>query len=349
MNKVARIFVRAPNWVGDMAMAFPALARIRQAYPDAHITCGLRPYLRTLLSNTPYVDDYLEMPRARGLGAWSIFWRQVRAVRRGSFDLAIVMPNSLATGWIVRLAGVPVRLGYKQGRPLTMTDGLVAQRNRGVFARRRGPRRVPKPMPEYYGDLLDVLDLPSAPPPPHLHTSEEERTWIDEWLTRQSIDPGRELVLCNPGSSFGPSKLWVAEHWAELARHYKQSGVEPIFLAGPNEVEMVDGIAAMAGAVAVTKPVIPLNMLKALIERARLVISTDTGPRHLAVGMRVPTVCLMGPNDRRYTDYALERQVVIQKDLPCVPCQRKVCPLGHQKCMRDITVAEVIEAGSTLT
>ena len=349
MVTFARILVRAPNWVGDMAMAAPALARIRQAFPDAHITCGLRPYLRPLLSNTPYVDDYLEMPPARGPGAWPVFWRQVRAVRRGSFDLAVVLPNSLATGWIVRLAGVPVRLGYKQGRPFTMTDGLVAERNRGLFSRRLGPRRVPKPMPEYYRELLDILGMPPAPPPPHLHTSEKERAWIDEWLTARSIDPTHRLVLCNPGSSFGPSKLWVAEHWADLARHYKHLGAEPIFLAGPNEVEMVDEIAAMADAVAATHPVIPLDMLKALIERAQLVVSTDTGPRHLAVAMRIPTVCLMGPNDRRYTDYALDAQAVIQKDLACIPCQRKVCPLGHQRCMRDITVAEVAEAGRTLT
>jgi heptosyltransferase-2 len=61
--------------------------------------------------------------------------------------------------------------------------------------------------------------------------------------------------------------------------------------------------------------------------------------------MHRPTVCLMGPNDRRHTDYALDRQVVIQKDLPCVPCQQKVCPLGTGQCMADITVAEVISAG----
>ena len=64
--------------------------------------------------------------------------------------------------------------------------------------------------------------------------------------------------------------------------------------------------------------------------------------------MHVPTVCLMGPNDPRYTNYALDRQVVLQKDLECVPCQMKVCPLGHGDCMKAITVADVIEAADGL-
>ena len=122
----------------------------------------------------------------------------------------------------------------------------------------------------------------------------------------------------------------------------------PIFLAGPRDVELVRGIAARAFAMAAIDPVIPLGSMKALIERARLVISTDTGPRHLALALGVPAVCLIGPNDRRYTDYALDRQEVIQKDLPCVPCQRKTCPLKHHRCMRDITVAEVVAAGERL-
>ena len=329
-------------------MASAAFARVRSGFREAHITCGLRPYLRPLLSSSPYFDDYLEMPKASGSGAFRSFLAQVAAVRRGGFDIAIVLPNSLATGWIVRLAGVPRRVGYTQGRRFTMNIGLRAEMRRGLFRRRLGPRRIPKPMPEYYDDLLDVLDLPPTPADAGLHTSDVERDWITNWLTEREIDPQAPLVLLNPGASFGPSKLWLADRWAELAGHYRANHFVPIFLGGPKEVDMVRDIATAANAAAAIDPVIPLDALKALIERARLLVSTDTGPRHLAVGMHVPTVCLMGPNDRRYTDYALDRQVVIQKDLECVPCQRKVCPLGHQNCMREITVADVVEAGDGL-
>ena len=308
----------------------------------------MRPYLQPLLTNTPYFDDVLMMPKASGVGAVGTFFSQVRAVRAGRFDLAIVLPNSQVTGWVARLAGVPWRLGYQQGRPGTMNLGLRAEKNRRLFGPRIGPRRVPTPMPEYYDALLDVLELPPAPPGVGLHTSAEERAQVCAYLKGHGIDPDGDLVLLNAGASYGPSKLWVEERWVELARHYKAMGMTPIFLSGPKEVEMVRPIAAAAGVHGMTDPVGSLDLLKALLERARLVISTDTGPRHLALWSHVPTVCLMGPNDSRYTDYALDRQIVIQKQLECVPCQRKECPLGTRQCMLDITVDEVLAAGDQM-
>jgi heptosyltransferase-2 len=117
---------------------------------------------------------------------------------------------------------------------------------------------------------------------------------------------------------------------------------------GPAEKELGQRIAKEAGVVGLFDPVLPLNHLKALVARSALMVTGDTGPRHLAVAFDRPVVCLMGPNDPNYTDYCMERQILIRKELPCSPCQRKVCPLGHHQCMRDITVEEVIAAGERL-
>jgi heptosyltransferase-2 len=94
--------------------------------------------------------------------------------------------------------------------------------------------------------------------------------------------------------------------------------------------------------------VLPLDKLKALVARGDLMITGDTGPRHVAVAFDRPVVCLIGPTDPNYTNYCLERTVLLRKDLPCSPCQRKVCPLGHHRCMRDILVEEVVAAGEQL-
>ncbi len=324
-------------------MATSAFQRIREGFPDAEIHCGLRPYLRPLLSNNPFFDGYLPMPKVGFKG----LLQQVAAIREQNFDLAIVLPNSLATGLAVRLAGVPRRLGYKQGRPLTMTQGLRAASNRSLF-RRHGPRRLPKPMPQYYDDLLDLLQIPAGTGRPALHRSEEEEFAVDRWLQDHGLDAATPLVLLNAGASYGGSKMWAADRFAALGREYAQQGLTPIYLAGPKEVEMVQAIARQADALAAVDPVLPLSDLKALVGRAKLMVTTDTGPRHIAVALGVPTVCIMGPTDRRYTDYALEQQKVIQKQLPCVPCQRKVCPLRHHDCMGKIQVDEVMVASQAL-
>jgi heptosyltransferase-2 len=200
-------------------------------------------------------------------------------------------------------------------------------------------------MPAYYAELLDLLGLPPVPERGQLHVSMDEDAYVDGWLQQRGIAPDAPLVLLNAGASFGASKLWVAERFAAAAQRLREGqGLVPVFLAGPAEVDLVRGIARQANAVDTTDPVLLLSHLKALVRRARLLVTTDTGPRHIAVAFGVPVVCLIGPTDRRYTDYALDETIVIRKDIECAPCHRKVCPLGHHNCMRWIEVDEVVAA-----
>jgi len=345
LGHVQRIFVRAPNWVGDFVMATAAFARLRAAFPAAHMTLGARPFLRALLGGTDWFSDFVPTPRA---GSPFGLWRQVQAVRRGRFDLAVVMPNSLETGLVPFLARVPLRLGYRQGRSFLLNLGRSVAPRRRWYQRRQGPRRDPVPMPRYYKELLDELAIPGDALHPQLAVTAEEAQWVDQHLQRLGIDSRQRLVLFVVGANFGASKLWVPERFAAVARHFSQRGCRSLITVGPAEVELGKSIAQQAGVPALVDPVLPLDKLKALVARCALMVTGDTGPRHLAVAFDRKVVCLIGPTDHRYTDYCLDDTVLIQKDLPCVPCQRKVCPLGHHRCMKDITADEVIAAGERL-
>lgn len=344
--RVERIWVRTPNWLGDFVMATASFARLRRAFPRAHITAGMRSYLELLCTGTDWFDEIVFTPKPAGVGA---FWREVQAMRAGRFDLAVVLPNSLATGLVPYVAGVPHRLGYRQGRPLLMNHGLTAQVRRHWWQRREGPRRWPKPMPEYYHELLDQLGLPPGGLHPELVVPPADAAWVDEHLRSLGIAPGTPLLLLVVGANFGASKLWPPERFSAAARELRQRrGMQALVLVGPGEVELGERIAAEGGAICLSKPVLPLDKLKALVARGDLMITGDTGPRHVAVAFDRPVVCLIGPTDPNYTNYCLERTVLLRKDLPCSPCQRKVCPLGHHRCMRDILVEEVVAAGEQL-
>lgn len=345
LSQVRRIYVRAPNWLGDLVMATASLQRLRDAFPTAHITGGLRGPLPDLLAGTGFFDDVLEAPRVASLAG---LWRQVRAVRRGRYDLAVVLPNSLETGLVPFLAGVPLRLGYRQGRPGLMNLGLTAAVRRRWYQRREGPRRWPSPMPAYYAALLDCLGLPPGGQHPQLRVTPAEAAWVEQHLQRLGIGPGERLLVVVVGANFGASKLWLPERFAEVARHFAGRGMRPLVAVGPAEVELGRRIAADAAAIALCEPVLSLGQLKALVARCSLMVTGDTGPRHLAVAFDRPVVCLIGPTDSNYTNYCLEHTALIRKELPCAPCQRKVCPLGHHRCMRDITTAEVVDAGERL-
>jgi heptosyltransferase-2 len=345
LSRIRRIWLRTPNWLGDFVMATAAFARIRASFPQAHITAGMRPYLRPL-AGSEFFDEIVPTPKAKGLGD---LLRQVRAMRASAYDLAIVLPNSLATGIVPFLARVPLRLGYKQGRPGIMNLGIAAQVRRRWWQKREGPRRYPMPMPQYYEELLDVLGLPPVDRHPQLRVDPADDAWVADHLRSLGIADGEPLLLLVVGANFGASKLWPPERFSELARTMQQQhGMRALVMVGPSEVELGERIARDGGAIALSQPVLPLDRLKALVRRGTLMVTGDTGPRHLAVAFDRPVVCLIGPNDPNYTNYCLERTTLIRKDLPCSPCQRKVCPLGHHRCMRDITVDEVEAAGIDL-
>ncbi|MFY9343524.1 MAG: lipopolysaccharide heptosyltransferase II [Planctomycetota bacterium] len=345
-ERIQRIWLRAPNWLGDFVMASASFARIRRAFPQARITAGMRPYLQPLCTGSDWFDEVVATPRAKGLRE---LWQQVGAMRRARYDLAIVLPNSLATGLVPFLAGVPLRLGYRQGRPLLMNLGLTARVRRRFWHRREGPRRWPSPMPEYYRDLLDVLALPAGGLHPELAVTQSDDAWVEQHLRSLGVAAGTPLLLLVVGANFGASKLWPPERFAAVARHFQERhAMRALVVVGPGEVELGERIAADGAAIALSQPVLPLDKLKALVRRAALMVTGDTGPRHLAVAFDRPVVCLIGPTDPQYTNYCLEQTVLLRKDLDCSPCQKKVCPLGHHRCMRDIAVEEVIAAGEDL-
>ncbi|MHC5063409.1 MAG: lipopolysaccharide heptosyltransferase II [Planctomycetota bacterium] len=345
LQHLRRIYLRAPNWVGDFVMATAAFERLRAGFPQAEISVALRPYLRPLLSGSEWFDRVLEAPKKPAIGS---FRQQLGELRAGNFDLAVVLPNSFVTGVLPFLARVPMRLGYQQGRPGLMTHGLRAEPGRPLWSR-RGPRRLPIAMPLYYERLLDLLELPPGRDRGVLAVTDAERAWLEDWLRERNLQD-KKLLLITAGASYGASKLWLPERFAAVARHYHDRGeMAVVVTAGPSEVALADKIAEEGGCVSATNPVLPLDMMKALVERSCLMITSDTGPRHLAVAFDRPVVCLMGPSDPRYTEYGLDKTALIRRaELDCVPCQRKICPLGHHDCMRGIGVEEVIAATDDL-
>lgn len=345
-SEIERIWIRVPNWLGDFVMATATFERVRAAFPRARITAGMRPYLRLMAHGSDYFDEIVETPKGGGLRA---LWRQVREMRRRRFDLAIVLPNSPVTGLVPLLAGVPRRLGYRQGRPGMMNLGLSADVRRRWWNKRAGPRRRPIPMPDYYHDLLDQLGIPPGGTHPSLAVTDEDDAWVTEHLRARGVGDDQPLLLLVVGANYGASKLWMPERFAAVGRHFQERhGMRALVLVGPAEIPLGERIAAEGDALPMTSPVLPLNKLKALVRRSRLMITGDTGPRHLGNAFDLPVVCMMGPNDPNYTDYCMEHTALIRKDLECMPCQRKICPLGHQRCMTEITVEEVASAGERL-
>jgi heptosyltransferase-2 len=125
-----------------------------------------------------------------------------------------------------------------------------------------------------------------------------------------------------------------------------------VFNCGPAERLAVRAIAEAVGHSRVVslcdEPQLPIGLTKAVIRRASLLVTTDSGPRYFGVAFGVPTVTLFGPTDPRLVPTYGAYERVVSLGLECQPCMERVCPLKHHRCMRDLTVDRVYAAAEAL-
>jgi len=294
--------------VGDVAMATPTLRAIREAFPGIFIGGLCRPGINELLAGTSFCDE-LHVERASGVFGPKFVAAKIRPRR---YDTALLLTNSFSTALTVRIAGVPRRIGYdRDSRGLLLTDRLKAPtRPDGSWA--------PVPAVRYYWTLAERFLLPgsrvggAAMGPLELSTTAAEEAAADAVLARAlpGVDASRRLAVLNPGGN-NPAKRWPAERFARLAaRLVAERGCAVLVNGSPGEAELVRDIVSSArqslgehgglvGDLSISG--ISLGSLKAITRRSRLMVTNDTGPRHIAAAFGVPLVSLFGPTDHRWT------------------------------------------------
>lgn len=347
MEPFERILVRAPNPVGDAVMATPLLRCLRRSWPRASITVVALPTGAALYEGLDSVDRIEVYRRGGADGGAAGLWRTARRLRRERFDLAIVCPNSASSALMAYLTGARRRVGWSYGgRGVLLTDRLRP-------AMRGAGKRVPTAMVGYYLDLARHLGAEVTSRATELVTvpaGEEEAAGL---LERGGWDGTAPLAGLGVGASFGPSKMWTAEGFAAVGNALSERGMAVVLVYGPGE----EGVAAEVEKRLRIPPVVgastmaTLAGLKSLAKRMAVMVTTDTGPRHVAVAFGVPVVVLMGPTDPAYTDCNLERTIVLREAVDCTPyrwpCHEKACPLEgerHHRCMRNIEPRRAIEA-----
>lgn len=320
-------------------MATPALRAIRESHRLAHITYLQRPFLADLLNGAPWFDSVEHWPE-RGKRRGGIV-QLLRRLRLAAFDTAILFQNSFRSALVARLAGVRRRIGYsREARGWLLTDRLLPLK--------QGREFMPAPMVDYYRALVGAAGCMVSDPRLQLIATPDDEAQLDKRLAPADDRP---LLVLNPGASYGVAKCWLADRYVNVAQRLAhRHGMRIIVTCGPSERPVADAIRA-AGASDMTifiDPPLGLGPLKALVRRAALLITNDTGTRHFAAAFDRPVVTIFGSSDPAWTQtgHARERQVMVKLD--CQPCMRRVCPLGHHNCMKDVSVEMVERAAEDL-
>ena len=333
---VKRILVRGTNWIGDAVLTTPALMAIRKGFPKAKIALLVKPAIAELLHHHPAVDEivlYRDPGPHAGLGGKLTL---ARLLRRGRYDLAILLQNAFEAAAITALAGIPNRYGYA-------TDGRWFLLTHRVPLTSKIRRRH---QAHYYLELLRPLGIPVEPEPPTLRTTPGEDAEAIEHLRAFGVDPKKFLIGLNPGSIYGTAKRWLPERFAEVAdRVAAEHGGVVLIFGGRGEEELGAAIAGkMTAPTLVLSGRTTVRRLMALIKPCRLFITNDTGPMHIATAFGVPTVAIFGPTDPATTSPFGSRHELVRHPVDCSPCLLRECPIDH-RCMQGISV-EMVHAAA---
>ena len=312
-----RLLIVAPNWIGDALMAQPLLARLREMYPGAPIDVVAPPWVAPVMRRMAEVDTVIEAPLRHGELALGARWRLGRELKSRGYARAIVLPNTWKSALLPLFAGIPLRVGYRgearYGLLNVMHDGTEPS------------------MVLHYARLAERpgAAIQAVLPEPKLRVGAGEI----EAAKRKFGIAGPYAALC-PGAEYGPAKRWP--YFKELAAGLS---IDKVLLGSTKDREASGGIP---GRDLVGKTT--LDEAISLIAGAQFVVTNDSGLMHVAAALGRPQVALFGSSSPEHTPPLSTAARVLWLRVECSPCFQRECPLGHFRCMREMTVASVREA-----
>jgi len=323
-----RIVVRAPNWLGDLMMATGGVRAILERWPTAVVDLVVRAGHEGL----PLPGRGRILPFDVGTMTAGAFGASLRAA---GYDRFYVLPPSFSSAWMAFRSGVPERVGYQGSLRGPLLRPAVAP---------RAPARSVHLTREYL-DLIDPgLELDRYPP-----RLDVPDVWTAGPLARICREVPERFVAIAPGAVYGPAKAWPAERYRELARGLHDRTALPVVVLGTSG-ERVLGERVRAGGDGILNwcGLTDLPGLVAVLSRAALLVSNDSGAMHVMAALRRPQVAIFGSTSPVWTGPLNPQAVVVSLGLPCAPCFARTCRYGHYDCLKRVTAAGVLETAIAL-
>ncbi|MBV8743412.1 MAG: putative lipopolysaccharide heptosyltransferase III [Xanthobacteraceae bacterium] len=364
-----RILLIKLSAVGDVLHTIPVLSKLRKRYPAARIDWLAAPEIAELMRHHPDINNVIEFAR----GEWSEPWRlrpfanaarlaaNLRATR---YDLVIDMHGQFRTAVFTLAAGAPVRIGFDRPRAQVWA---ASDRELPEAARKhawQGARelswlaythhiRLPTlevHAVDRYLSIGPMLGLDESAADFSFPIPQAARARVAALLSQHGIaEAARGLIVIAPGTVW-ETKAWREQGFAEVARHFVNQGFAVMLAGSPRERALCAQIAGDAPGTINLAGQTSLTELVALVDRASLCVTNDSGPMHLTVARGRPVVSIFGPTDPVWIGPYRRPDAVLQSKIPCAPCYLRTlarCPHQHA-CMRDITATAVIERAQRL-
>lgn len=329
-----KILVLGPAWVGDMVLAQSLFKTLKAQQPDAIIDVAAPTWTLPLLERMPEVNEAIALPFKHGQLALGERIRFGRSLKNRGYQQAIMLTNSLKSAVLPFAADIPRRTGFLgEFRYGLLND--IRPLDKNIL-----PRTV---------DRFVVLGQePGQPlaqnhPLPHLianvHSAQQTLQRLGQEVPKKPV-----LGLC-PGAEYGEAKRWPAAYYAEVAKEALSQGWEVWLFGSDKDVPVTSQINALAGDKCLdlggkTK----LGEAIDLMSLTSAVVSNDSGLMHVAAALDKKLVSIFGSSDPYHTPPMSAQATILYLKLECSPCFKRECPLGHLKCLKEISPQHVINA-----
>jgi heptosyltransferase-2 len=318
--------------IGDIVLITPLLRALKTRHPDCYLAVATKEEFAPLLRHNPHIDRIIEFSAGNRLSQLA---RDLRAERfTHHLDLHGSM-RSRALRWLVRGRWH----GYPKHR-LARTALIRTKRN--IY-----PLGTPPVVERFFAAARDLGVAPDGGPP-DLYLDQLEKEQAKDWLSNRGLGKDRPVVVVAPMAAHF-TKRWPVEHWQALVSNLTAGGVDVAVVGGSSDVATCESVADAGGTHAASAAgTTGLLGTASLIERAKVVVAGDTGVMHMSTALDTPLVALFGPTVKAFGFFPYQaRATVLELDLACRPCSKMggpVCPLGHHRCLVDISPGEVAAA-----
>ena len=340
------ILIIAPNWIGDAVSTQPLLANLKVLYPNSKIDILASNWVAPVYRACSEVHEVIEAKFEHKKLQWNLRKQLAKVIEAKNYQACFVLPNSFKSALIPWLANIPFRIGYRG----ELRFGLI---NLALD----NPSKVNRPpMMEHYLALSQLLkddeSISLDRLAPKLNVSSAAKQQVEQKLQGANINSDSIYAIC-PGAEYGPSKRWPTEYFAVLAQQLiKQNSNNQIILLGSKSdhslAQEITSKGQQASNVHNWCGNTSLDEAIALIGMSKAVVSNDSGLMHIAAALQIPQVAIFGSSDPAHTPPLSDRAKIIWLNMSCSPCHKRVCPLGHLRCLKDILPEQVLTTLNTL-
>lgn len=334
MSSTRRILVVGPSWVGDMVMAQSLFMALQAQHPGVLIDVLAPQWSLPILERMPQVRQGIAMPLGHGQLGLRTRWQLGRQLATERYDQAIVLPGSLKSALVPWFAGIPQRTGFTG----EMRYGLLNDR------RDLDKTVLPMTVQRFVAlGLKPAVGVTPTPPTPRLVANASSAAQL---MSRLMLNTDRPVIAFMPGAEYGPAKQWPAQHFAKLAKELIEQGRQVWILGSGKDNDIALEIASTTASEHVHNLCGKTQLADVvdLLSVCSAAVSNDSGLMHVAAALNKPLVALYGSSDPKHTPPLSPNANVLHLNLECSPCFKRQCPLGHTRCLQDITPDLVIKA-----